>query len=92
MAARRPLVRVGGEIAQLPQGDSVEGLAISWGLITGDLADQIDLSSALDGKLGSTATAADSTMLGGQPPAYYATAADIGDIGGALDIINGEVV
>ncbi|MBW2647656.1 MAG: hypothetical protein JRE23_16075, partial [Deltaproteobacteria bacterium] len=36
------------------------------------------LQAALDGKLGSTATAADSAKLGGQLPEYYATASSLG--------------
>lgn len=49
-------------------------------------------ATALAGKLATTATAADSSKLGGQLPSYYATAAQVGDIGSALDAINGEVI
>ena len=48
--------------------------------------------AALNLKLDATATAADSSKLGGQLPSYYATAAQIGDIAAALDLINGEVI
>ena len=48
--------------------------------------------AALNLKLDATATAADSSKLGGQLPAYYATAAQVGDIATALDLINGEVI
>ena len=48
--------------------------------------------AALNLKLDATATAADSSKLGGQLPAYYATAAQVGDIAAALDLINGEVI
>lgn len=50
------------------------------------------LNTALAGKLDTTGTAADSSKLGGQLPSYYATAAQIGDIATALDLINGEVI
>lgn len=49
-------------------------------------------ATALAGKLDATATAADSSKLGGQSPSYYATAAQVGDIATALDLINGEVI
>ena len=48
--------------------------------------------AALNLKLDSTATAADSSKLNGQPASYYATAAQVGDIATALDLINGEVI
>ena len=48
--------------------------------------------AALNLKLDATATAADSSKLGGQLPAYYATAAQVGDIATALDLLNGEVI
>lgn len=48
--------------------------------------------AALNLKLDATATAADSSKLGGQLPSYYATAAQVGDIATALDLINGEVI
>ncbi|MFV3388417.1 hypothetical protein ACNFCJ_23925, partial [Pseudomonas sp. NY15364] len=48
--------------------------------------------SKLAGKLDATATAADSSKLNGQPASYYATAAQVGDIATALDLINGEVI
>lgn len=45
-----------------------------------DMATQAELESGLAGKLGTAATAADSSKLGGQLPSYYATAAQVGDI------------
>lgn len=50
------------------------------------------ITSLQASKLDATATAADSSKLGGQLPAYYATAAQVGDIATALDLINGEVI
>lgn len=47
---------------------------------------------ALNLKLDATATAADSSKLNGQPASYYATAAQVGDIATALDLLNGEVI
>lgn len=48
-----------------------------WGSITGTLSNQTDLSSALSGKLGTGAQAADSALLGGQNGAYYLNPANL---------------
>lgn len=58
----------------------------------GNVDNTSDATKSIGGNAATATLAADSSKLGGQPPAYYATAAQVGDISAALDLINGEVI
>jgi len=60
--------------------------AAAWGSITGTLSSQSDLNTALAGKLGTSAQAADSAHLNSQPASYYQVAYTIlSTLGGLLN-------
>ena len=85
MAARKPLVLIGGQVSQLPAGDTLLGVA--WGGIGGVLADQADLQAALDGKLslsGGTLTGA----LNSAPAVTLASASTVNIGAAAANTIN----
>lgn len=58
----------------------------------GNVDNTSDASKSIGGNAATATLASDSNKLNGQPASYYATAAQIGDIATALDLINGEVI
>jgi len=87
-------------IAAGAQVNSVTSVAGKTGAVTlakgdvglGNVDNTSDATKSIGGNAATATLAADSSKLGGQLPSYYATAAQIGDIAAALDLINGEVI